>query len=85
MYKVFYSKQAVKALRKLPKALSRRICGKIDLLAAAPHQYKQSKILAGMNASRLRVGDWRIIYSIDNGRMEILIIKVAPRGEVYKR
>ena len=33
---------------------------------------------------RLRVGDWRIIYEIQDERMEIIVMRVAPRGEVYR-
>ena len=33
---------------------------------------------------RVRVGDWRIVYEIEDGRLVVLVLAVAPRGEVYK-
>jgi mRNA interferase RelE/StbE len=33
---------------------------------------------------RLRVGDWRVVYLLQNDRLVVQIIRIAPRGEVYK-
>ena len=33
---------------------------------------------------RLRVGDWRVIYSLDDNRKVLLVAKIAPRGQVYR-
>lgn len=85
MYKVKYSKQAIKSLRKMLKNAASRIIGKINELALSPHSAAQVKLLKGLEGYRLRVGDWRIIYSIQEDEAPgIWIIKIAPRGEVYK-
>jgi mRNA interferase RelE/StbE len=34
---------------------------------------------------RIRVGDWRIIYAIDDDRLCVLIVKIGPRGSVYRQ
>lgn len=44
----------------------------------------QVKSLKEIDGYRLRVGDWRIIYSIKDQEFEIWIVKIAPRGDVYK-
>ena len=41
-------------------------------------------MLRGIDASRLRIGDWRIIYQVKDEILEVWVIKIAPRGEVYK-
>ena len=84
MYMVKYSKQAIKALRKLPKNWSARIIAKINEVAKDPYKNSQVKQLKGLEGYRLRVGDWRIIYTLNDSALEIWIVKVAPRGEAYK-
>jgi len=85
MYEILYSKQSIKTLRKLPKNISNRIRINITELANNPFKKTQTKSLNGTGISRLRVGDWRIIYSINKNKLEIWIIKIAPRGKVYKK
>ena len=33
---------------------------------------------------RIRVGDWRVVYRIDDGRVVVVVVRVAPRGGVYR-
>lgn len=84
MYTIKYSKQAINALRKMPNNLSRRIREKLKLLAIDPYSNKQVKLLKGSVAYRIRVGDWRILYLLNKTQVEIAVIKIATRGEVYK-
>lgn len=68
----------------MPKTWSVRIMNKINEVAKSPYNAKQVKSLQGVDGYRLRVGDWRVIYSLKNKELEIWVVKVAPRGEVYK-
>lgn len=68
----------------MPANWAKRICEKIDILAQSPYGNTQAKALKGLDAYRLRVGDWRVVYSINDSELEIWVIKIAPRGEVYK-
>jgi mRNA interferase RelE/StbE len=69
----------------MPRNLSERIRHKIDLLAEEPFGENNNVIkMKGVAGCRLRVGDWRVVYVVDEEVLEILIVKVAPRGEVYK-
>lgn len=83
MYKVKYSKGAIKVLRKLPRNWSERIICKIQELAMDPYSSQQSKALKGSEGYRLRVGDWRVIYTMNHDVLEIWIIKIASRGDAY--
>ena len=40
--------------------------------------------LQGRLGYRLRVGDWRVIYEINKDELVIIVVKIAPRGEVYR-
>ncbi len=75
--KITYSKQAVKFLQKQPKQMQIRIINAINRLPDG-----DVKKLQGKNGYRLRVGDYRVIFSRSG---EVLMIeKIANRGEVYK-
>jgi len=84
MYELKFSKQVVKVLRKLPKNVKQHIEQKLQQLAKNPFDMAHVKALTNLNAYRLRVGDWRIIYTVEEACLEIWIIKLASRGEVYK-
>ena len=43
-----------------------------------------AKKLQDRSGYRLRVGDWRVIYEIDKDEVVIIVLKIAPRGEVYR-
>ncbi|MCH8156476.1 MAG: type II toxin-antitoxin system RelE/ParE family toxin [Nitrospinae bacterium] len=85
MYRIVYSKQAAKAILNISRDEAQRIRKKLSRLAADPTApNKNVKKLSGYDAFRLRVGDWRVIYSVHKGELEILVIKIASRGDVYK-
>ena len=58
---------------------------KLDQLAQDPYARNPNLTkLQGRAGYRLRVGDWRIIYELEDDRLVILVLKVAPRGGVYQ-
>lgn len=58
---------------------------KLEGIATDPYaEHPNAKKLQGREGYRLRVGDWRVIYEIQNDQLVILVLKVAPRGEVYR-
>lgn len=84
MVKIAFSKQAIKMLKKIPVNVSRAIVKKIKELAENPFDYPNVKKLTDFPGYRLRVGDWRIIYTVENKKLIINIINIKSRGEVYK-
>lgn len=83
MKKVAYSKDALKTLSRIPANISRQIRAKIEQYASDPKSLANNvKALKGVDGHyRLRVGDWRVIFS-EAGEV-IAIIKIAPRSGAY--
>lgn len=84
MFKIEYSKQAMKTLLKMPRNTSGLIRRKIQQLATDPHAMLNVVKLTGRPGYRLRVGDWRIIYEVENDKLIVLVLKIAPRGGAYQ-
>lgn len=69
----------------MPRNTARLIREKLEVIAINPHaNHPNAKNLQNRPGYRLRVGDWRVIYEIQNEQLVILVLKVAPRGEVYR-
>ncbi len=84
MYEINFTKQAVKDLRKIPKDYLSNILEKVKKLSVNPYSLELDiKKLKGIEAYRLRVGEYRIIYGIKGQELIINIIKVRSRGNVY--
>ena len=84
MYQIEYTRDAFKALRTMPRNVATTITGKIEQLAANPFEAANVTKLVGREGYRLRVGDWRVIYQINDQRLIVHVLAVAPRGGVYK-
>ena len=85
LYQVFFTKQAVKILQKMPRDIAQSIHQKLDQIAAdpfAPHSGVTK--LQNREGYRLRIGDWRVIYDIQKEKVVIIVVKIASRGEVYR-
>jgi mRNA interferase RelE/StbE len=85
VYKVIFTMQAARALIKMPHITAELIREKLIRIAADPFaSIPNAKKLHGRSGYRLRVGDWRVIYEINKEEIIILVLKIAPKGEVYK-
>lgn len=85
MYRILFTKQADKALRKMPRNWAQRIREKIVQIAADPYQQPNNVTkLKDHPGFRLRVDDWRVIYEVEDGELVILVLRIAPRGGAYQ-
>ena len=85
MYKIIIKKEAAKSLNKIPCNVAKSIREKLEAIAVNPYaDHPNAKKLQGRDGYRLRVGNWRVIYEMQEDKLVILVLRVAPRGEVYR-
>jgi mRNA interferase RelE/StbE len=83
-YRIEFLKTAKKELAKLPQQIQKRIAAKIDTLLLDPYPSDSKKLKNGNGRFRIRVGDYRIIYRLEDDQLVILVIKIGHRRDVYK-
>lgn len=83
LYQVEFLPSAQKQFLQLEAGARQRIARKIDALSVNPRP-SGTKALKGSNLLRLRVGDYRIIYQIEDERLVVLIVRLGHRREVYR-
>lgn len=82
-YKLLIKRSATKELEPVSQKERRRIVARIEALAANPRPPRCEK-LSGEEKYRVRQGDYRVVYGIDDERKEILIVKIGHRRDVYR-
>jgi len=82
-YTVLIERYAQKQIIKLDKQIIPVIKSAISSLADNPRPYGCKK-LKGEEAFRIRVGDYRIIYEIDDGKIIVTVVSVGHRKDIYK-
>ena len=82
-YKIEYSEDSTKELKKIQKNDVRKIIAKIELLGDDPFPYGHKKIKGKLKLWRIRIGDYRVIYSVEQQKLIIEIIRVRNRKDVY--
>ena len=80
MFEIKWTEKSLHELDKLEQNISRRIIKKVDELMNNPYSMEIKK-LRGLNAFRLRIGDYRVIFEIE--RDLITILKVGHRRNIY--
>ena len=84
MYRVFLERAAEKQLKQLPVKLHDRVIIAIQALAKNPRPSRSRKLTGTDHDWRIRVGDYRVIYAIDDKAGEIRVNRVRHRREVYR-
>jgi mRNA interferase RelE/StbE len=82
-YRVLFKPSAAKEFEALPRTDRRRIATKILSLAENPRPPGHEK-LSGSEAYRIRQGDYRVIYLIQDQELLVFVMKVGHRREVYR-
>lgn len=85
MYRLVIKKPARKELDSLPKQTFLKIDKAILSLKANPFPHPQSIILKGKDKRRLRAGDYRVVYTVDEGQKVVTIYRVRHRKDVYRQ
>lgn len=84
LYAVSFRRSAEKDLRKLDPAMQRRVLRAVEELARKPRPSGCRKLQGGEEAYRIRLGDYRVIYTVDDGVKVVAVERVRHRREVYR-
>jgi mRNA interferase RelE/StbE len=84
-YRVALAPAAARQLRKFDPPVRRRLQAAIELLAAEPRPPAATRLVGGAGEWRVRTGEYRIVYEIEDERLLVLVLSVGHRREIYQR
>ena len=83
-YRIEVKPSARKELARLPAQLIARIMPRLENLASKPRPPGCKKLQGGDNEWRIRVGDYRVVYTIDDIKLLVEVTRIRHRSEVYE-
>jgi len=84
-YRIEVTRRAAKQLSELAAADRKRVARRISALTESPHPKEARKLSGADDLWRIRVGDYRVIYQIQDRILLIVIVRIGHRGDVYRR
>ena len=84
VYVIELDRSVVKQLHRLPRTLVERIAKAIDGLRTNPRPIGCKRLVGFDQVYRLRVGDWRIVYEVQDQQLIVLVIEIDARGSAYR-
>ena len=84
VYKIVFSKTAEKQLDNIPKVFYIHIRNVIDKLSDNPRPAGYIKLSGSKELFRIRIGVYRIIYTIEDNILTVRVLKIAHRKEIYR-
>ena len=84
IYQVRFRERVLKELKSIPKRDLQKILMAVDLLAENPIPPNSKKLAGYDNLYRVRVGDWRVAYEIQNEQLIVFVIRIGHRKDVYR-
>jgi mRNA interferase RelE/StbE len=84
-YKITFSRSAAKELEALEAGAVRRIYPKIESLSQQPRPGGCRKLTGEENLWRIRIGEYRVIYNIDDDNENVNVVRVRHRSRAYKQ
>ena len=83
-YQVEITRSAERQLRKLSESNQQRVARALAGLATNPFPSQSRKITGTQDVWRIRVGSYRILYSVDGDQVLVIILKIGLRRDVYR-
>lgn len=83
-YGIVFDRPAEKQFRRLPEEVRRQLGHRVSALAENPRPEDSRKLEGTHDCYRLRQGDYRLIYTIIEDRVVVLVLRVGHRGDVYR-
>jgi mRNA interferase RelE/StbE len=84
-YDVVLSPAAVRELRKFDPPARRRIQAVLELLAENPRPPAATRLVGGAGEWRVRTGNYRVIYEVEDDRLMVLVLRAGHRREIYRQ
>ncbi len=82
-YAVELKPSARKELERLPAKLIERIFPKLEALGSEPRPVGCKKLKGGQQEWRIRVGDYRVVYTVDDVKLRVSVTRIRHRSQVY--
>ncbi|MCK9873169.1 type II toxin-antitoxin system RelE/ParE family toxin [Nocardiopsis dassonvillei] len=82
-YSTVFKIEAQAELRKIPRGQAMTVLRKLAELESDPYAFGTTPLVGIPGHRRLRVGDYRVIYTVDNGELVIVVVEVGHRSSVY--
>ena len=83
-YEVQFSARALKELEKLPRQEQQRIVIRAEHLAINPHPPGSQKVHGRRELFRVRIGDYRVVYDVQDDVLTVMVVRVGHRRDVYR-
>ncbi|MGH3802467.1 MAG: type II toxin-antitoxin system RelE family toxin [Pseudonocardiaceae bacterium] len=83
-YTVEFERCAKKNLDRLKGPIRARVLRKVAALADDPRPPGATRLVGADDLWRIRVGDYRVVYAIEDDRLVVIVVRVAGRGKVYR-
>ena len=83
-YGITFARSARRELETLDASIVRRVISRIEGLAQDPRPPGSRKLQGEQNLWRIRIGDYRVIYSVDNRQRIVDIVRIRHRREAYR-
>jgi mRNA interferase RelE/StbE len=83
-YQIGFTPTALRQLASLDPPTRRRGAHRIEALGTDPRPAGAEMLKGGEGESRIRVGDWRVIYVVRHEKLLVLVIKIGYRSDVYR-
>lgn len=83
-YRITFARSARRELQRLPRAVSTRILARIEALHEEPRPKGCTKLQGPTRLWRIRVGEYRVVYDIDDDRSLVDVVVIRHRSEAYR-
>ena len=83
-YEVEFTTSAAKEFRNLERTIQKRILKKVEPLSVNPRPSGSKKLVGSEDSYRIRIGDYRVVYEVNDGTLTVLVMRVRHRREVYQ-
>ncbi len=83
-YRITLAPAAARQLRKFDPQVRRRIQAALELLSSNPRPPAATQLVGGAGEWRIRTGDYRIVYEIEDEQLLVLVLRMGHRREIYE-